>query len=566
MATESPIGFSWLIRLVTPYRSVLALALVLMLGESLVALATPWIAGQFTRGLLEDAAPLGFSLRTLLALWLGILLVQAVLRFANQYVLVDAAEQMGARLRMRLYEHLQALPLSHFQERKHGEVLSVVINDAGILSSFVTGPLLRIVPQVLVLAGALVMIATIDPVMALIVTLVLPAFYIVMKLIGRRVRPLARERIDAFSGMLSLIEENLSVLPVIKAFTRENIESRRFEASNERLRETSRRYMAVQSALSPAIRFLAAAGIIAILWLSLGGIESGALDTPALVSLLLYGMLLTGPISGFADLYGQVQMNRAAAERVLEVFAAEPEPAGEGLPDIGQVSGAVSFRDVDFGYRGRGRLFDGLCLDIAAGETIAITGENGCGKSTLVHLLMRYMDPDSGRVLVDGRDVREVSLSSLRRQVGLVSQNVLLLNASVRDNIAFARADADDDAITRAAAAAHALAFIEALPQGFDTIIGDQGVKLSGGQKQRLALARAFLKDAPILVLDEATAMFDPEGERGFIADSAGLVASRTLIIITHRPASLALADRIVRVEKGRVVEMTTTPKAAQRH
>jgi subfamily B ATP-binding cassette protein MsbA len=214
----------------------------------------------------------------------------------------------------------------------------------------------------------------------------------------------------------------------------------------------------------------------------------------------------------------------------------------------------VRWEGVHFGYPGREPVLTGLDLEIQAGETLALTGENGSGKSTLIHLLMRFADPDRGRVLVDGTDIRGVSIPSLRGQIGLVAQHVLLLNGTVGENIAYGRPDATEAEIEAAARSAQADAFIRRLPQGYDTLIGDQGIRLSGGQRQRIALARALLKDPPILVLDEATAMFDPEGELAFIEDCRAVLAQRTVILITHRPASLALADRIVVLRDGRVI------------
>ena len=213
--------------------------------------------------------------------------------------------------------------------------------------------------------------------------------------------------------------------------------------------------------------------------------------------------------------------------------------------------GDIEFRDVIFAYPGRQPVLDHFNLHIRAGETVAITGENGAGKSTLVHLLMRLHEPDAGRILIDGTDIASVSLASLRGQIGVVPQHVLLFNGSVRDNIGYGRADADEAAVEHAARLAQAHDFIAKLPQGYDTLIGDQGVRLSGGQRQRIALARALLKDPPILILDEATAMFDPEGEARFIEDCRATLGGKTVLIITHRPASLALADRVVEWQKG---------------
>jgi ABC-type multidrug transport system fused ATPase/permease subunit len=239
---------------------------------------------------------------------------------------------------------------------------------------------------------------------------------------------------------------------------------------------------------------------------------------------------------------------RGAAERLLAFFGERPEPVGQSRSPLPPVRGAIEFDQVSFSYPGRPPVLQDFSLRVAAGETIALTGPNGAGKSTLAHLLMRFIDPDAGVVRIDGYDIGAVDLHSLRDQIGLVAQHTLLLNGTVAENIAYGRHDATLADIKKAAKAAQAEEFIEHLPDGYDTVIGDQGVRLSGGQRQRLSLARTLLKDPPILILDEATAMFDPEGETSFIAQCHPLLHQRTVILITHRPASLALADRVLKM------------------
>jgi ABC-type multidrug transport system fused ATPase/permease subunit len=267
-------------------------------------------------------------------------------------------------------------------------------------------------------------------------------------------------------------------------------------------------------------------------------------------------MLLTQPVSQLANVYGRVQVTRGCARRLMEALD-EPAEADTGGRELTEVRGDIAFESVAYTYPGRAPVFEALDLRVRAGETVAITGHNGAGKSTLMHLLMRFADLQSGRITLDGVDLRELSLRNLRSHIGLVTQHVLLFNASVAHNIGYGRFHATAEQIEQAARAARAHDFIAHLPQGYDTVIGDEGVRLSGGQKQRIALARALLKDPAILILDEATAMFDPDGERDFIAECHELLSRRTVLMITHRAASLALADRVLLLESGRLAEIT---------
>jgi ABC-type multidrug transport system fused ATPase/permease subunit len=548
-------AFNGLIReILAPSRAEAAAIVLLQSLLAALMLAMPWFAAGVVGELLQSRLPTGLMLA-----WLAALAACGLLEYVAGLLGARLEAKVAAELGCRTYDHLQSLPLHWHQERRRGEVLSLLVNDVWRVASFIGSALLPMIPLALGAVATIGILLWLDPLIGACVALGVPVFTLLVRLMTRGLRPVADERMQAEAVKFGIADQNLGVLPLIKAFTREPGEARRFREQSNQVHHLELRQRGRQTLLAPTVRWLATAAVLALLWVCASRMLAGSMSAVTLVTLMLYGLLLAPPASQLAALWGQWQHAGASLQRLQELFAHAPEP-DEGRFDPGRVRGEIAFDKVSFAHPGREPLFRALNLTLRAGETVALTGANGSGKTSLAHLLMRFSDPNNGSIRLDGTDLRDFRLSALRSQIGFVGQHVLLLNASIAQNIAYGRPDATMQQIEDAARAAHAHEFIAQLPQGYETVIGDEGQRLSGGQRQRISLARALLKDPPVLVLDEATAMFDPAGERDFIASCHELLHARTVLLITHRPASLALADRVLHLHDGEINENPTQP------
>lgn len=544
-----------LMGLAAPYRARLYGAGAAMLAESAAALAVPWIGGLLAERILQasrDAAGLGNVLLAMLALFTA----QALLKFASTYVMEATADSIVADLKSRLYDHLQALPIAFYHRRRLGDTLALLTTDVYVLSGFISATAVAALPLLLTAFGSALMMLHIRVELAVLALVAMPLYFLLLKILGRRMRPLSLRLQDEEAHAIAMAQENLGMLPAIKSFTREAQESARYRGQIDRILHLSARQRRVYAALGPLMQLIAAAAILLVIGLAGADLMEGQLSPSQLVAFLLYAQLMARPVGGLADLYGRTQSVRGALYRLEQAMGEPAEALRQGGSTLDAVRGKVQFRRVSFAYEDRAPALERLDLTIAAGETVAIVGPNGAGKSTIAHLLMRLHDPAEGTITIDDIDIATVSLTSLRGRIGIVPQHVLLFNASVLDNIAYGRPEPERFAIETAARAAGAHEFISELPQGYDTPIGDRGARLSGGQQQRLALARALLKDPPILILDEATSMFDPRAEAQFLEACRDSLRGRTVIMITHRPASLEIADRLIHMENGRIVRI----------
>ena len=561
-ARVDPVALRRLLGLAAPYRWLLIGGGVFLLISSLLGLVLPWLV----RGIIDGALTNGDDAllrRTILAL-LATFVVQALVGIAQGYLLSYAGERLVADFRRRLYAHLQALSVGFFDGRRVGELLSRLTNDVGAIQTSLTGNLLTFVQQVVMLIGAVALVIVTEWRLAGIVLLAVPPIILAGAFFGRRLQKLSGEAQAALGMTTTVLEETLAGVRTVKAFGREGYEIARYGRSVEETFAVAMRRTRVRSVFGPTITLIAFLTLTGVLIFGAREVANGQLSPGALVSALLYMAMVAGSIGGLTGVYAQLREASGAAERLFEILDTTPQiadvPGARPLPL--PVRGAVRLDALSFRYDtatpDAPHTLAELDLTLAPGETVALVGPSGAGKTTLANLLLRFYEPSAGRILLDGRDLRDITLTSLREAVGVVPQEPALFGGTIGENIAYGRLDAPQEATEAAARAANAHAFIADLPEGYDTVVGERGIRLSGGQRQRVAIARAILKDPRLLILDEATSSLDNESEAAIQAALERLMRGRTTLVIAHRLSTVERADRIVVLDRGKIVEQGT--------
>jgi ATP-binding cassette, subfamily B, bacterial len=540
---------------VRPYRRWVAAGLVLAVVVPAIETAEIWMFKLVVDEVLVpgDLAPLAWIALT----YLGLLLAGALVGFADDYIAAWVGERFTLRMRTRVFSHVQRLSAGDLDRRRVGDLVSRMSGDvAAIESVAVAGvaDLLSAVFRILFFAGALFYL---DWLLALIALVMAPLFWATARRFSRLVKGAAREKRRRSGSLSAVTEESLANSALIQAYNRQDVEIARFAREGEGIVQAELASTRIRALFTPIIDLLELAAALLVIGLGTVAVADGRLTVGGLLVFLAYLTQLLGPVRDLSSLANSVFAAAAGAERVIELLDEEPRVADRaGAPSLGRARGVVEFEDVTFRYPGADRpALDGVSLRVEPGETVALVGPSGAGKSTLAKMVLRMHDPDAGVVRLDGRDVREVTMASLRDNAAVLMQETLVLQATARENIAIGRPSATDEEIRAAARAAGADGFLRALPDGYDTMLDARGRNLSGGQRQRVAIARALVRDAPVLILDEPSTGLDEISRRRMVEPLRLLMRGRASIVISHDMLTAREADRIVVLDAGRIVE-----------
>lgn len=540
-----------------PYWVWLVVAAIAMIIGSVLGLALPAMAGGLIDTVFVKADRNG--LNNIALILLLVFAFQAFFIFLQSYLLNNAGERIVNDLRVKLYSHLQTLSLGFFNERRTGELMGRLTNDVTMVQNAVTTNLISAAQSLLTLIGAIVMIVTRDWRMTLLILALIPILTAVAITVGKRIRFHSNEVQKYLGETTTILEETISNQKTVMAFTRESYEIGRYKSGIGQVYAAAMRRIRLQSGFVALITFLSFSAIIVVLWFGGQQVLDGHLTPGELVSILIYMGVVAGPIGTLTGLFSEFQKALGGAERIFNLL---DEPASvTDLPDakpLAQGSGNMRFEEVFFDYDERNSVLRGVSFEAKQGQVVALVGPSGAGKTTIANLIPRFYDPKMGRITLDGHDIRDVTLKSLREQIGIVPQEPVLFGTTVLQNIAYGRLEASRAEIEEAARGANAHQFIEKLPDGYETLVGERGVKLSGGQRQRIAIARAILRNPRILILDEATSSLDNESESLVQEALDRLMKDRTTIVIAHRLTTIEKANKIVVMDKGELVEEGT--------
>lgn len=549
---------------VRPYVARLMLAGLLVSGVALINLALIRLAGTLWDVITvqHDADQMTRSI----GLFLGLVIVQGLCSMGHSYLTAWVSQEVVADFRKHLFGHLQTLTVSFFARRRTGELLSRLMSDVTVIQSIVTETPIDGVKQLVTFVGGITFLLLMNWRLCLLILILLPLLVLVAKVFGRRLKSLSTSIQDQTAALSTLVEEVISGIRIVKSFVQTQREKTRFADQVDQTLHLTLRRAAIMAVFIPVISLLTFSSATAVLWYGGKQVIDGVVTPGDLFAFVLFAGILIGPFSSAARVFAQIKEAQGATQRVFEILDAQPDICDRSdAQTLATVNGHVRVEDVNFRYDARHPVLSNLSFEAKPGELVALVGPTGAGKTTVINLLHRFYDPTEGRITIDGKDLRHVTLESWYRQIALVPQETILFGGSILDNIRYGNREADEAAVAEASKAAHAHDFITSLPDGYQTAVGEKGVNLSGGQRQRIAIARAILKNPRILLLDEATSSLDTESERLVQEALQRLMEGRTTFVVAHRLSTIQRADRILILDKGKLAEEGTHAQLLER-
>lgn len=540
-----------------PYKKLLILSVVFMLFVALSNLVVPWIIKDVIDQVLEQK-----DLRMLYLVIVAILVtffIRALTTFGHRYLMGYIGQAVIMDIRNVLYHHLQVLSISYYDRRRTGDIMSNLTNDISALQTAIVVDFISLVQESAIFIGSFASMIYLQWKLTVLCLVIVPLVSYVIKFFGRKLHTSGRVVQECLADVTSMLQETIQGVRIVRSFNRGHYEEKRFEKINRASFSATVRSIRQQSQMTPFVEFLAAIAVCAIIWYGGVSVIDGVMTTGELIAFLIYAINLANPTRRVAESVGNIQKSLAAADRVFAILDEPPEVWDEsGAKHLIIKTGRVEAKHVSFSYEKENPVLVDLNFVAEPGQTIALVGPSGSGKTTVANLLPRFYDVSAGAICIDGMDIRDVTVGSLRENIGLVPQDTLLFNTTIKENVLYGRLDATDEEVWAAIKAANAENFIRELPHGIDTKVGDRGLVLSGGQRQRIAIARAILKDPAILILDEATSALDTESEK-IVQDALDkLMVGRTSFVIAHRLSTVKNADQILVLNKGRIEEQGT--------
>lgn len=546
-----------LLQYMRPYLKELIMAVICIVIAAGCNLYLPWIIKDMIDKVLTNK-----DMMMLNMICVGIVvvfLIRGIFFFGQSYLVSYIGQKVIIDVREVMFRKFQRMPMAYFDRHQTGETMSFITNDVAAIQSALVDQLIEMVTEGSILIGSIIMMLYLDWKLTLLTLVVIPVVGQAMKIFGRKIKRNGTVIQERMADITSLLQESISSIRVVKSFVREKYEIERFIKQNQLNFQAAMKNVQLNSMLTPTVEFLAAISVTFIVWF--GGYEvlNDEMTAGALVAFLTYAVNLANPVKRLSRVYGNLQRAMAAVDRVFAVIDLKEtitdKPDAKALPET---KGEVSISHVTFEYKKGVPALSDISLEVKPGQMIAFVGPSGAGKSTIANLIPRFYEVTSGKIIIDGHDIRDVTLASLREQIGIVPQETMLFSTTVRENIRYGRLDATDEEVEAAAKAANADSFIKELPKGYDTPIGERGLNLSGGQRQRMAIARAILKNPRILILDEATSALDTESEKIVQAALDKLMIGRTSFVIAHRLSTIFNADQIYVIDNGHVKEHGT--------